>query len=79
MLCFAFFIFAATTHARQISNTEAENIASAFYQQRLMIHNKSTDAFDISDIVEIQSAEHLVAYAVNIKNGGLVLVLTCDN
>ncbi len=72
--CIAFFIFATTAQAQQISSTEAANIASAFYGQRLMMHNKTAAAFDFGDIVEVQSEERLVAYAINMKAGGFILV-----
>lgn len=72
--CIAFFLLAASVQAQQISKIEATNIASAFYNQRLMMHNKTAAAFDIRDIIEVEAEEQLVAYAINVKSGGFVLV-----
>lgn len=74
LLCIALFIFATTSQAQQISGTEAANIASTFYKQRLMMHNKTSAVFDISNIIEVQSEGRLVAYAINGKAGGFILV-----
>jgi hypothetical protein len=74
LLCIALFIFVASAQAQQISKIEAASIASAFYKQRLMMHHKTSTAFDIKDIVEVQSEEQLVAYAINFKAGGFALV-----
>jgi hypothetical protein len=74
LIYIALILFAYSAQAQQISGTEATSIASAFYHQRLMMHEKSATTVDISDIVEVKSAEQLVAYAINFEAGGFVLV-----
>ncbi|MDD2527735.1 MAG: C10 family peptidase [Lentimicrobiaceae bacterium] len=78
LLYFMMLIIAPGLRAQQLTGTQAAHLASAFYQQRLMIHAETASYPTVNHLVEVEAEGRVVAFAVTFRQGGFVLVSASD-